>query len=519
MRDILDKFDLLTESTGLANRKPGDVFADGSGNEIRFQAVQFYPEGGGKFDTSEQTQQAINQVVQQLGSQPTETNWFRKQTRSFGVAQFQDDAGRPLFFIRYFDKELSPDPRGNYWSNQDGLGSYRFKGRSAVKTQSNATPQDILTQLDDLSAQDIAQQVEQRFPGSSLVTVTQHLASGGELPYSFQRPAEMDISAFQDYFCELLQPIALQTGQVEGEAQAAGAAFLGETGFADTVISFSSSKTSGLSDSIMTSSDGRSIKVSSKGGSGAPASVVNILNAYDELQSTPGGRKLTKKLQPTIDILNTIKNTGQAEGPLVLGQQFDIITAQDAEFIKALKGFRPVPLTSLKDISLNGRDPSKNLVKLANARNTKEPNQVNLFFHLLASVAFRVADHVNNQTNFGKDTAVILNNSALVQVYTKVSARGQQWTLQKFTSKWPGSLYTIIKLDPAKSYYSTGIKQKFTFDVKPNKQTIDDPQSSHADIDAPDVKPRRSTIKAYQPEEPVGTEKNLGRKRRVSAGL
>lgn len=286
IRNLLDKFDILTESTGIANRKPGDVFADGEGNEIRFQSVQFYPEGGGKYSSSEETQQAINQVTQQIGAKPIETNWFRKQTRSFGVAQFQDDNGRPLFFIRYFDKELSPDPRGNYWDNQTGLGSYRYKGKAAVKTQSNATPQDILSQPDNLSAADIVQQIEQRFPGSSLVTVAQHLASGGELPFSFLRPAEMDISAFQDYFCELLQPIALQTGQFEGEAAAAGAVFLGEGGFADTVISFSNSKTEGLSDSIMTSPDGRSIKVSSKGGTGAAASAVNILNAYDELQRT-----------------------------------------------------------------------------------------------------------------------------------------------------------------------------------------------------------------------------------------
>ena len=514
IRDLLDKFDILTESTGIANRKPGDIFADGEGNEIRFQAVQFYPEGGGKYQTSDQTQQAINQVIQQLGAQPIETNWFRKQTRSFGVAQFSNEEGRPVFFIRYFDKELSADPRGNYWDNQTGLGNYRYKGRAAVKTQSNATPQDILTQLDDLTAGEIVQQIEQKFPGSSLVAVAQHLASGGELPFSFQRPAEMDISAFQDYFCELLQPIALQTGQVEGEAVQAGLEFLGEGGYSDTVISFSSSKTEGLSDSIMTTPDGRSTKVSSKGSRGAAASAVNILKAYDELQQTAAGRKLTKKLSSTLDTLNTIKDLGQAEAPLVLAQQFGIISDEDADFIKALKGFRPVPLTSLKNISVHGRDPSKNIVKLANERNTKEPERVNLFFHLLASVAFKVADHVNNKTSFGKDAAVILNNSALVQVYTKVSARGQQWTLQKFTSKWPGSLISDISLDPSKGYYSTGIKQKFTFSVNPTKKTLDDPQSAHADIDSPGLKQKRSSVKAYRPEQPVGTEKNLGRKRR-----
>jgi hypothetical protein len=133
----------------------------------------------------------------------------------------------------------------------------------------------------------------------------------------------------------------------------------------------------------------------------------------------------------------------------------------------------------------------------------------------MASVAFKVADYVNNKTDFSKDTAVILNNGAVVQIYTKVSARGQQWTLQKFSSRWPGSIFSPIALDPSKSYYSTGIKQKFTFDVKPRKKSLDDPQSAHADMDAPDLKPKRSTVKAFKPEQPVGTEKTLGRKRRT----
>jgi CRP-like cAMP-binding protein len=166
-------------------------------------------------------------------------------------------------------------------------------------------------------------------------------------------------------------------------------------------------------------------------------------------------------------------------------------------------------------VSISGQEPSKNLVKLAKERNTKEPMQVNFFYHLMASVAFKVADYVNNKTDFSKDTAVILNNGAVVQIYTKVSARGQQWTLQKFSSRWPGSIFSPIALDPSKSYYSTGIKQKFTFDVKPRKKSLDDPQSAHADMDAPDLKPKRSTVKAFKPEQPVGTEKTLGRKRRT----
>ena len=50
MRDILDKLETLTESTGLAGRKPGDVFRNPNGEEITFNDIRFFPEGGGKFE-------------------------------------------------------------------------------------------------------------------------------------------------------------------------------------------------------------------------------------------------------------------------------------------------------------------------------------------------------------------------------------------------------------------------------------------------------------------------------------
>jgi len=46
MRDILNSLQYITESTGLAGRKAGDVFRNPDGNEITFQELKFFPEGG-----------------------------------------------------------------------------------------------------------------------------------------------------------------------------------------------------------------------------------------------------------------------------------------------------------------------------------------------------------------------------------------------------------------------------------------------------------------------------------------
>ena len=502
MRDLLD----ILESKGIANRKPGALFADGEGNEITFRSVEFYPTGGGKYATQDELQQAINQVVQQLGQKPIETNWFRNNTGGFGIASFQNAEGQPLYFIRYF-KDIAPNPTENKWDNQAGLGPYRYMGTAAVKTQSNATPQDILTTKENLTAADILDQVEAKFPGSELVTVTRHLATGGELPFTFIRVEEMPISAFQDYFCELLQPIALQTGQVDGEANDVAATFLADVSYSDCLINFGGGKTGELADSTMVAPNGQTIKISSKGKKGAEASVVNVLDSYNELMRNPDGQKIARQVSDAIDIVQDIANTGMYQGPIKLGMRFDLITEENADI---LRGYRKQPPQSLK--AYLASDAPEQLKSLAKKRNTENSESVDLFYHILASLAHEVANHVNNHTSFTKDAALILNNSALVQVYTKVSARGQQWTLEKFTSKWPGSSVSAIALSAAKNYMSTSVKGKFTFVVNPVKKQLDDPQSSKADISI-DREFKRSKVKAA-PDERLGGEKQLGRKRR-----
>jgi hypothetical protein len=503
MRDLLDKLSFIVESRGLGARKAGEVFEDPEGNQIKLVSVDFFPEGGGAFNTLEETQQAIDNVIQQLGIQPVESNWFRQsQTRAFGIAQFQGEQG-PLAFIRYF-KSVAADPTQNEWNNQTGIPGYRYASKAAKKTQSNATPQDILTQQEDLTNEDIVAQIAEKFPGSVLVTVAEHIARGGELPYVFQAPAEMDLATFQDYFCELLQPMALQTGQYEGEGEDAEARFLPDGGFANTLISFGATKTEGLSDSIMIDPSGRKMKISSKGGKGAAASSKNLIDAYEELKQGGADNKLLKKVEDTIKIVNNIVSAGQSGAPLQLGVDYGIINENDALFIQSIKKMAPVPLQTISDIDVNGKGPSKNLVNLALSRTTNTPNNVNLYFHCIAAVAHKVANYINKHTNFGRDAAMILNNSALLQVYSKVTFQGKQWKLNKFNTKWPGSAVTTVAIDAGKNYYSTGIKGNFTFIIDPKKKDKEDIESnSDLGSEEPKIDLAKSAEKIVNPTKSV----------------
>jgi hypothetical protein len=226
------------------------------------------------------------------------------------------------------------------------------------------------------------------------------------------------------------------------------------------LISFDASKTAGLSDSILTNSQGGSILVSTKGGKGATASAGNLIDQIDKIEQTPDGAKFLRKHKEIVTLLREIQNAGQAGAPLMLGVRYDIISPDDAEMIRAFKKIGTVSADNLNQLGL-----SKNLLKLANSRTITDPDNVNLYYHLMAAVASKAAAEVNDKTNFSSAAADILNNGALVQMYTKATSGSTTWTLQEFDTIYPSKSIKGVYLSSDKTYYSTGIKGNYTFKI------------------------------------------------------
>jgi hypothetical protein len=282
---------------------------------------------------------------------------------------------------------------------------------------------------------------------------------GEPLPMTFAAPPGVSFSAFRDYFCEILQPIALQRGQYVVKAGDDPKILL-DGSFDGTLISFDFSKTAGLSDSTMANEDGKYIKVSSKGGKGATASTANLIKSIDELSNTLRGQKLIEKYADTIEIMRDIQKKGQALAPIYLGLKYDIIDREDAEIIRLLKNIRPQPMSQVEDMGL-----TKNLIKLAKSRKPDNPDNVSFYYHLIAVIAHKAAEEVNDRTEFSKTAADILNNGSLVQVYTTAKEGKEIWTLAKFATVYPGNSIRGVYLSASKTYYSTGIKGNFTFKI------------------------------------------------------
>lgn len=450
MRDLLDKIQSLYESTGLAGRKPGDTFKNPAGDTVTFTGIEFFPEQGGKLEKQE-----LDQLVTKL---PT-VQWQNKRSaKSGGIAIATFDTPNGMLQYGFYKDNIKPNITDNYIPNQ--VGDYRFAGKSAEKMQSGLTPQDLLTQRDNLTSEQIINQLSEKLGSDNvLVQVTQRIAGGEKFPIKFIAPSDISFTAFRDYFCEILQPLALQVGSYKGNAGEAAEVFLGGS-FADTLISFDSAKNAGLSDSILTKEDGKYVKVSTKGGKGAQASSKNLIDAVNELYSTSAGKKILAKYKESIDLLQDIQKQGQYKAPLYLGVKYDVISQDDADKIMSLRNSKPINLKDIKKYNLG-----KNLEKLALGRETENTESVNLFYHLLASVAHLSAVEVNDNTDFSSAASDILNNGALIQVYTKAKQGNENWTLESFDTVYPGKSIKGVYLSASKNYFSTGVKGNYTFRI------------------------------------------------------
>ena len=498
MRDILNILDtIIFESRGLGARRTGEEFVSTKNpdEKIYVNSVTFYPEGQLGYPSYEEMVTALKEIVTSIPDAYVDLiGQFKQSDRAFGVAVFDAENGQRLAFVKPY-KQIKLDPTQNQWDNQSGIPGYRYNSKAAAKTQAGMTPQDILTKQSDLTPYDIVEQIAAKFGDNSpLVKVAEYVTEGNQLPYVMPVPPGMSFTAFRDYFCELLHPIALQTGVYKGNAGDAAMAFLGQSNFDGTSINFGTDKTEGLSDSILIAPDGKKIKVSSKGAKGAQASARNLLDAANELSQS--NSELANKHKDIIDLVRDIVQAGQAGAPLVLGVKYNIISPEDATDIQ---NFKKLPPTSLALAQKMGISPK--LKKLIAERKTDNPNNVNLYFHALAAVAHKTAEHVNNSTNFSQAASEILNNGALIQVYTKAAEKGDQWILQSFDSVWPSKTVTGVSFSASKTYYSTGIKGNFTFKILQNgaKDVPDETETVDAmAADVADKEPETHAVKGLR---------------------
>lgn len=507
MRDLID---ILTESVGLANRRPGDRFANDQGDEVIFADLNFFPEEG-SYQSDADLQTAIAAFAGKIGVPVQNIVWINapRGARAFGMAHFVDNENQDFYIGKYF-RSISPNRNENYFPN-DLPGGFKLQTKTAKKERFGYKPSDVLTKFDDLTPNDILGQIRAKFgTDSDESRATELFMAADRFPVTIPL-GNMNFDAFTNYFCEMFQPMALVMGKpTRGNAAEAENKFLTQGGYTTCTINFGTSKTGGLVDSKLINASGQSIGLSSKAKAGAKASARNLKEKVDEMKNTEEGRKLLEKYKTEVAILEMIVDGGYDSGPLNLAMSFDMITPEEKQQVLSLrklgiKDFRPDML-------------SDNLQSFWKKRKADDPSKISPFYHMLAAIAYPVADYVNKNTDFSRAGSDILNFGAFMQAYTYASRSGDNIILKEFEVKYPSTAVTDVLLSAHKTYYSTGNKGNFTFQILKNGATIKDIEVADAEVDTkPDVDldqitQQRSSIKAYKGTQ--GDEKSLGRKRR-----
>lgn len=509
IRSILETIENLEESTGLAGRAPGAIFKNESGDQLKFEKLEFYPQGGGQYSPEE--------LETELTNFPN-VKWLNKsssRTGGFGIATFTDSSNQPVLIGQYMEK-IKPNFTQNYIPNT--IFGYSLDTKSSKKTKEKLKPQDLLTQNKiNLSIPDIMNQLAETLgTDSPLYELAHKIALGMPLPMSFDAPSDVTFEGFRDYFCEILQPIAIIKGQFTGNAGEAADKFLGGS-FQKTTITFDESVTAGLSDSILKTKDGREVLLSTKGGAGATASARNLYDKVIALEKSPSGRELLDQYPEEVELIKNIVKEGQNGAPLYIGVKYGVITAAEAEQIKKLRDQSPIDLATIDSMPISNK-----LKKFAKERTTKTPKTTDLYLHLLASVAEKDAKIINEETNFSKTATTLLNSGALIQVYTKAKQSGGKWTLEEFNTVYPSDNIKGVYLSSTKTYYSTGIKGNFTFKIdKGAGVPKDEPEVVAPEVDVevdPEIRKEKSRTKVtsvFRGEpEPEISDVDAGRNRR-----
>jgi len=464
MREIIN---LLTESVGLANRKPGESFKNDKGDLMTFVGLNFYPSEG-KFDDHRGLKDQIADIEQRTNTSIEFTNNTNAKMLAFGIVTFKDSNNKIVLYGRYF-ANINSIFTANFWPNSGLPNGFKYNKASATKMASGLLPQDILTNMVEQTPESILDQVVAKFGTTHPLThLTNGISKGQPLPISIDISSYPDLSfeGFRDYFCEILQPIAVINGLTTGNANDAITTFFGKSGVKGATITFGSGKNVGLYDSLLISPAGRQIKISTKGQLGAQASVGNLIEAIDDLEIS-GNTILREKYSDIIEIIRTVKTKGYAEGPLALAEQFDLISGKDADIVRKLKTDSKVKLSKTLQPIYDDRASGADKTRLVP------------YYNMLAGIAYAVADYINENTNFSDAATDILNSSALIQIYTTAKNNGTEFVLNQFRSVYPSKLVAGVQFSPYKNYFSSGNKGNFTFKVLSSGVTPDvEPASS-----------------------------------------
>jgi hypothetical protein len=534
MRDILDLLEtvLLTEkSRGLLYREKGDQFFQGNKEnptqEIVFDRVDYFPSQPGAYANYDEMADAS----QALDIQYPNIVWSNKPTRAskaFALITFDGPGAGKSYYGRFFN-EIKQDMAG-LWKNNELPGGWQLNKAVSLKgSYYKLKPADLFppnSTFDTPESCVAAMGTRAGTTPDQLATIDKVRPGmdqllGGRLP-TFTDLGDM-VTAVRDDLGETIGPIALAQGMItSGGAEVARKDILGPKGsYAGSAINFPAAKNNGLVDSYLLHPTGVQIGISSKGESGANASVKNIADGIKAAREK-GMNKLLKQYAPQVELIENIGSMSALDFPIEYGIEFGMITKEQARMIIGLiKGDNQALGNDLSTMKFRNKQDRETLLALTSKVKAKTDNpRYNPGYHILSALARDVAVKINSDPVFGEACLKFLNTSPLIQLHLNGSDKGGNYTVTGFTSKYPPDFKGTVGLDAGKVYAATGIigRVSFSYNGGGDKDTdvpVDQTPAKTTAQDLDTVTQKRSGLKASTGgvEKKLGNEKTLGRKR------
>ena len=450
----------LEESKGFFGRNAGDVFTHHDGREYSIVQVVAFPDAQSqRFETPEARDEEIKKFEAEHNAQIEWVNQPRNNMLAFGIAQLDDQDGNHVFWGKYL-QATSFDMMGA-WANKQTPPGWALQTKGAQKFAAGYDPQALIKTEQEFNGVDAIintvyknadDQVKEIFKEA-----LQNLAQGNGsvvFPEMYEQQ-----SAIRDYFGEIMQPVALMGGVIQGQAEDARRILADGAAWRDCRVVWPMSMNAALCDSFMIAPNGAEIGISSKGGQGAAASAKNLNDAVKKAKKT--GNEIVAEggvAAYAASIVETIANNDQYYGPIAVGKLLGVPDVDD-ELYKEIKEYIDNGKADLDNMSPKAQ-------KIAQPFAFKlETKGFNTGYALLSAASKTVAKLVNAGDEFSKGAIALLNQSDIIQLYTKMGKRGNDAVLGEFKAVYPPSFNGKVWLEGGKNYYSSRVGGKMAFAI------------------------------------------------------
>lgn len=429
------------------------------GTSLDLVGTVVIPSDAPGYETLEDLEQGLKDIIQANGN-PAVLYYSKlmPKHRAALMVVFKDNAGKSYAFIKFANAK-KPGAFPIVWTNSEFTAETGFTmadNKIAERAKFNLKPNALFetdAYLPATSLPDILAARQDLPPGiqDQVKQLLSNVANGSNQPVP---GAENYMTTYEVDLGESAAPIALVTGNfVSGsykEAEQALLAPLGLTWQSVQNVLFPGAGSNLLYDSYLQLNKNTTLKVSSKDKSGGAAAAVTGL--MKEIEQNPDRfKKITtdKSYQEILKIVKTVAENSAVLGPLILAEQFGILTAEESQTIKNHWG-------QGEKTDDSGWTSSQGIASAFARKGAKTQDPAyDIGFHALAGVAELVADRLNQFENIDNFFRAVLERSTMVQVKARMQKGAGGAYFSNFSVIYPPVFTGRIKVIAGNNYMAT----------------------------------------------------------------